>query len=66
MKEVSFMVSLKRPVGSTIEDVQTYIEDAVRSWAGGFHPDDLLFKLDKDSVSVKYVPVSHKRPTETP
>lgn len=60
-KKVCFKVCLQRPEGATREDVRSYIEDAICSWAGSLKPPDLdpedpdgdpMFNLDRDSVTV--------------
>ena len=40
-----YLVEVKRPDGVTIPQMTAYIEDAVSSWKGGYHPDHPLFGL---------------------
>ena len=49
---VSLKITLERPPGVYMEDLKRYIEDAVASWKGQFHPEEPLRHLNGDSVKV--------------
>lgn len=48
-----FKVYLTMPEGAAEDEVMDYIEDAVATWKGQLHPDNPIFDLDPDSVSVR-------------
>jgi hypothetical protein len=58
----SFMVSLNVPEGCTIADVKSYLLDCASAWKGSLDPQDPLFGLDGDSVSVRSIPRKHRTP----
>ncbi len=48
-----FVVSVEIPDGATVADMKSYINDAVRCWAGSLNPhNDPLFDLDRNKVMV--------------
>ncbi len=53
MKKFVVKVSLKVPNDVTYEEIKHYIEDAVSSWGGGFHPDEPLFSANWENDKVK-------------
>lgn len=54
-KDRVFKVCITVPDGATEDQVMDYIEDAVTSFKGGLPPEDPMFNLDPDTVSVKRV-----------
>jgi hypothetical protein len=53
---VRFMVSAELPDGVEPETMVEYIADAVATMKGSYPPDDPLFDLDEDSITVTYLP----------
>lgn len=49
---LSFKVTVDAPHGVNRADLREYIHDAVGGWKGQFHPENPLFDLDRESVSV--------------
>jgi hypothetical protein len=46
-------IKFDRPPGAEIEDIAAFINDALSSWGGQFHPDDpLFFSLSISQVTV--------------
>ena len=52
-RRARFTVSVDIPVGVTAVGMTAYIAEAVQGWRGGFHPDDPLFDLDRNSIKVQ-------------
>jgi hypothetical protein len=52
-KRSRYVVELFRPDGVTSAEMRAYIEDAVASMKGSYHPEDPIFELDGDTVKVK-------------
>lgn len=48
-----YVVQLVRPDGVGRKEMAGYIEEAVSSWKGQYHPDNPLFDIDEDAVKVK-------------
>ena len=42
-QEVVFQVRIQMPKEMYVKDLRAYIEDAISSWSGQFHPNDPLF-----------------------
>lgn len=53
MKYSSYVVTLMRPEDVSDAEMKEYIWNAVGTWKGSYNPDDPLFDLDGDTVSVK-------------
>lgn len=51
-RTLSFKVTVDAPLGVNRADLREYIHDAVGGWKGQFHPENPLFDLDRDGVSV--------------
>lgn len=51
-----FLVTLDMPDGVSVEEMRTYIEEAIGAWKGSFDPESALFNLNGDSVKAKSVP----------
>lgn len=58
-----YIVSIKRPDGVSISQLEAYIEEAVECWCGSLMPPgadsedpggDPLFNIEKDSVFVRF------------
>lgn len=49
---MNFKLSLNIPEGASEAEAMQYIFDAVTTHAGGLHPEDPFFKINKYSVSV--------------
>jgi hypothetical protein len=54
MKE-QYIITLNRPQGVSISDMNAYIGDAVASWANGGDPESPLFNFREHVQSVKRV-----------
>jgi hypothetical protein len=50
-----FIVSIVPPRGATIEEMNRYVEVAVRSFCGGMDPQEPMFDLDKSTVNVQHI-----------
>lgn len=56
MKTITFKVVMIVPKEVSYQQAKEYVQDAVKSWGGQFHPDDPLFGLEERQVHVtKYV-----------
>lgn len=49
-----FLVTLEIPDGVTPSEMLCYVGEAVSSWCKGTDPEEPLFDLDRDTVSVEY------------
>jgi hypothetical protein len=49
---LTLRVKMKMPPGSNAKYCADYVRDAVRSHAGGLDPDDVMFSLENESVTV--------------
>lgn len=54
MKRI-FLVSFEVPPHATVEEMEAYVESAVRCFCGGMDPREPMFNLEKDSVTVQHV-----------
>lgn len=52
MKQITVVVTAEVQNEVTIADFKEYVEDAVSTWGGQFHPDDPLFITNIDKVKV--------------
>lgn len=52
-RKMRFVVELNLPPGVSVADMRRYIEDEVKANVGQLHPDDPLFRLDRNSVEVR-------------
>jgi hypothetical protein len=50
-----YLITLNRPQGVSISEMNAYIKDAVASWANGGDPESPLFNFRKHMLSVKRV-----------
>lgn len=48
-----FTVKVVIPAGMDEEDMRSYIEDAVGTWMGQYHPEDPRFHIDRETLEVK-------------
>lgn len=55
MKTRQFLVTIEIPRGATVEEMRTYIWDAIVTLKGGLSPDDPLFDIDRDSIKVQKI-----------
>lgn len=55
-KKLTFKVTLVPPRGATVGDCRAYIEDAVISLKGTYHPDEPMSELDRTTVRVSHIP----------
>jgi hypothetical protein len=53
-KRRRYIVEVDHPPGVTGAQMKVYIEDAVASMKGSYHPEDPIFDLDGDTVVVKF------------
>ena len=60
MREMTFSVKLRVPDEATVAEVREYIRDAVETWGGQRHPDDVLFPSNIRKVSIVCQRVIHK------
>lgn len=51
MKKEQYIVTVMRPDKVSVNEMKSYIRDAVNGWSGQFHPDDPLFHLPPVKVS---------------
>lgn len=58
-----FIVRVDMPADVSSEEMRDYIRAAVKSWKGGAHPDDAIYYLDQNSVTVRPVPKPKPPPT---
>lgn len=49
---VVLRVTVSAPGKVTMPDLCTYVRDAVKSYRGGMNPNDPMFNLDSESVTV--------------
>jgi hypothetical protein len=52
-RDGTFVVSLVVPAGVEEDDMVEYISSAVRAFKGGFHPQDPIRQLNRDTVTVQ-------------
>lgn len=57
----SFIVTLEVPSGVTLEEMKEYIKNEVKCNVGSRSPEDPIFYLDKNSVTVKTVAKKKKK-----
>jgi len=56
LKNCAATIRFDLPNEVSLEDLATFISDALSSWGGGLHPDDPLF----DSLDIKQVRIGHR------
>lgn len=52
--KAKFTVTLDMPEGMSKGDMKQYIEDAVKSWAGCYPPNEPVFDLNRNSVKATH------------
>jgi hypothetical protein len=52
----SFVVTLEVPDGVSLPEIRQYIREAVADYCKGTNPDEPLFALDGDKVTVRPLP----------
>lgn len=52
MKRLLFKVEIYVDESLSWKDCREYINDAVCSWGGAYHPDDPLFGIEQEQVNV--------------
>lgn len=45
-------ITFTKPTNATVEDVATYIHDALSSWGGGLRPEDPMFHSLRDMMTI--------------
>jgi hypothetical protein len=53
MKTVTLEVTVTVPEEVAMKDLHQYVREAVDSWGGSFHPEDLLFGKKDTKVKTK-------------
>lgn len=51
----AFVVRFEMPDGATAFDALNYVKDAVQSLKGSYHPDEPMFGLDRETVTVSFL-----------
>jgi hypothetical protein len=52
---VYVLVSIELPPYAHEDEVAEYVLDATKSYAGGLHPDEPMFHIDRDSVRLTVI-----------
>lgn len=63
MARIRITVSMEIPEGADRDDCLAYVQDAIESWKGSYHPADPMFELDRSTVVSQYVTTHHNRRT---